>query len=92
MQLYNTLRLFIVLILNVLQNYYRSVNCSKSGIIRVCPFNSHCFPYSYISVRLPKAHIHRTYTLKGCVIYLSRIVNEFLFENVTVVCSCFQET
>lgn len=23
-----------------------------------------------MSVRLPKAHIHRTYTLKGCVVYI----------------------
>lgn len=63
-----------------IERFAKLLNCSKSGIIIVCPFNSQCFPYSYMSVWLTKAHIHRTYTLKGCVVYLSRIVNVFWFE------------
>lgn len=65
-----------------IERFAKLLNCSKSGIIIVCPFHSQCFQYSYMSVRLPKAHIHRTYTLKGCVVYIliSRIVNEFLYE------------
>lgn len=53
-----------------IERFAKLLNCSKSGIIIVCPFHSQCFQYSYMSVRLPKAHIHRTYTLKGCVVYI----------------------
>lgn len=53
-----------------IERFAKLQNCSKSGIIIVCPFHSQCFQYSYMSVRLPKAHIHRTYTLKGCVVYI----------------------
>lgn len=53
-----------------IERFAKLLNCSKSGIIIVCPFHSQCFQYSYMSVRLPKAHIHCTYTLKGCVVYI----------------------
>lgn len=53
-----------------IERFAKLLNCSKSGIIIVCPFHSQCFQYSYMSVRLPKAHIHRTYTFKGCVVYI----------------------
>lgn len=65
-----------------IERFAKLLNCSKSGIIIVCPFHSQCFQYSYMSVRLPKAQSYSSYIYSQRMrsVYLSRIGNEFLYK------------